>query len=259
MTTPGKLKVEADGRVTGPANIQYNSPFPCVNGDYGSGAMMGVVMHTMVGDLPAVVSWFNNPQAQASAHFGIAQDGEIWQFGPIGQGWCAWAQEAGNSTWYSIEHADHGNPDNPLTDAQIAASAQLLECLSRFAGFPLQESNSPSEKGYGVHYMGGAAWGGHSCPDAPPKHVRSKQRPVIIALAKQIRAGGTVADYTSDGSKNLHEIAAGGHAGSSTVLRLTADKEYPADVAEWLDAVFDGRRAATLPVPKGCRLRVPVA
>jgi hypothetical protein len=96
---------------------------------------------------------------------------------------------AANLEWYGIEHADGGNPDTPLTPAQIAASAQLVELLSRFAGFPLQEANSPSERGYGVHYMGGAGWGRHTCPDLPPRHVRSAQRPLILALAREIRKG----------------------------------------------------------------------
>src|SRR5215475_8852595 len=185
--TAGKLHVHPNGRVDGPASISYNDPFPCVNGNYGSGAMMGVVMHTMVGDLPGTISVFNNPNYQASSHFGIGQDGHIHQFGPIGRSWIAWAQEAGNVKWYAIEHADHGNPDNPLTDAQLTASAQLVECLSAYAGFPLQITNSTDVKGYGVHFMGGAAWGGHTCPDVPPEHVRSAQRTEILARAQAIR------------------------------------------------------------------------
>lgn len=187
MTVPGKLHVGADGKLAGPANISYNDPFPCVNGSWGSGAMMGAVMHTMVGTLTGTIETFNNPAAQVSAHFGINQAGQIWQFGPIGKGWVAWAQAAGNEAWYSIEHADDKNPDIPLTDAQITASAQLVECLSAFAGFPLQVSDSTGVKGYGTHSMGGAAWGGHTCPDLPPQHVRSGQRQAIIALAKEIR------------------------------------------------------------------------
>jgi hypothetical protein len=189
MATPGKLKVGADGRVRGPAVIEYNTPFPTQNGRWGSGTMRGVVMHTMVGSLASCINHFNDPTAQASAHFGIDEHGKIHQFGPIGKGWIAWAQSAGNDEWYSIEHADGGKPATPLTAAQITASAQLLECLSAFAGFPLQEANTPSERGYGVHYMGGQAWGGHSCPDVPPKPVRSLQRPAVIALARVIRAG----------------------------------------------------------------------
>jgi len=187
MSTPGRLQVDtATGHVTGPASITYNDPFPTRNGSYGSGQMMGVVMHTQVGNNPGTVAWFNNPAAQASAHFCIAQDGAIVQMGPIGKGWIAWAQAAGNLGWYSVEHADDGNPANPLTSAQITASAQLLELLSRFAGFPLQISDSPSVKGYGWHGMGGEAWGGHlSCPG----DTRKAQRPQVIALAMAIRQG----------------------------------------------------------------------
>lgn len=180
----GRLTVQADGRVTGPASIKYNDPFPCVNGTWGSGSISGVLMHTMVSELQSAAAWFNNPQAQASAHFGIAQSGEIWQFGPIGKGWIAWHAAAANRTWYGIEHADDGNPANPLTPAQITASAQLVECLSAFAAFPLQVSDSPSVKGFGWHGMGGVAFGDH--PDCPGD-VRKAQRPRIIALAMAIR------------------------------------------------------------------------
>jgi nucleoside phosphorylase len=62
-----------------------------------------------------------------------------------------------------------------------------VELLSRFAGFPLQVTDIVTGTGYGVHSMGGKAWGDHTCPDLPPNHVRSHQRPAIIALAKQIR------------------------------------------------------------------------
>jgi hypothetical protein len=34
--------------------------------------VLGVVMHTMVGNLPGTDSWFMNPSAQVSAHFGIS-------------------------------------------------------------------------------------------------------------------------------------------------------------------------------------------
>jgi hypothetical protein len=192
MTTPGHLEVGAGGRITGHAKIGYNTPFPTKNGSWGSGAMQGVVMHTMVGNLPGTIELFNNPAPggdpgrAVSAHFGIDQQGNIHQFGPIGKGWIAWAEVAGNAAWYSIEHADNGNTRNPLTDAQITASAQLVEVLSRFAGFPLEVTDSVAGRGYGTHVMGGAAWGGHSCPGPGP---RAGQRAEIIALAKAIRAG----------------------------------------------------------------------
>ena len=254
---PGRCHFDSDGKLRGPASVTHNDPFPCVNGAWGSGAMDGVLMHTMVSDLPAADGWFNNPAAQVSAHFGISQLGEIWQWGPVGKGWVAWHAEAANLTYYGIEHADDGNPDNPLTDAQIVASAQVVEALSALAGFPLQEANAPGEKGYGTHYMGGAAYGGHSCPDLPPGHVRSAQRPAIIALAKAIRAGAEPGTYVTSGTESLVEVGKEhGGVGASYILRLTleADREFSPDLAAYLDA---GRLLA--PMPAKIALRVPAS
>jgi len=183
----GRLTVGTDGRITGPAAITYNTPFPCVNGSWGSGAITGVIMHTMVGTQAGTIAWFNNPQAQASAQFGVGFDGAIHQFGPIGQGWIAWHAGAVNATWYGIEHEDDGDPSRPLTDAQLTASAQLTEMLCGFAGIPLQVTNSPANWGLGTHSMGGSAWGGHACPG----DVRAAQRGEVIRRARAIRGGGS--------------------------------------------------------------------
>jgi hypothetical protein len=235
MTTPGKLTVGADGKVTGPVAITHNSPWPCVNGQYeASGdAMSGTVMHTMVGNLPGTVGWFNNKAAQVSAHFGIAQDGSVWQFGPIGQGWCAWAEMQGNSGWYSIEHADDGNTQNPLTPEQIVSSAQILECLSAFAGFPLQVTDSVDVEGYGTHVMGGVAWGGHTCPGPGP---RAAQRAAIVELAREIRnppapAPGAPYRHVADGTLSLGEIAAARATTASHLLAVSAKAYTAADEA----------------------------
>jgi N-acetylmuramoyl-L-alanine amidase len=189
MTIPGRLTVGADGKVTGPATISYNAPFPTANGTPGGGApsMMGVIMHTEVGFEAGTIETFNNPASEASAFFAIGQNGAIWQFGPVGANWMAWAQAAGNPMWYSVEDADRTHPSIPLTDAQVRSFAQLLECLSTFAGFPLQVSDSVDTQGLGWHGMGGVPWGDH--PDCPGG-IRKGQRPAIVALAREIRAGG---------------------------------------------------------------------
>jgi hypothetical protein len=57
-------------------------------------------------------------------------------------------------------------------------------------GWPYQLANRPGERGFGVHYMGGAAWGGHPCPEA----LRAAQRPRILSLA----AGGIPTDQEDD-------------------------------------------------------------
>lgn len=234
MTTPGQLQVDTKtGRITGSAHLTYNSPWPCPNGTYGSGAIMGVLMHTMVGNLPGTVQWFNNRASQVSAHFGIAQDGEIHQFGPIGKGWIAWHAAAANHDWYGIEHADNGAPVNPLTPAQITASAQLVEVLARFAGFPLRVTDSPASKGYGTHVMGGAAWGGHTCPGPGP---RAGQRPAIITLAEEIRtpAPPPAGPYRhlTDGHESAEQIAASRGVSVEYLFEFAARHYTPADMAE---------------------------
>jgi hypothetical protein len=251
----GKLRV-VDGRLKGPASITYNNPWPCPNGQYGMRVphgVMGVVMHTMVGNLPGTTNVFNNAGYQASAHFGIDQNGHIHQYGPV-NGWVAWAEEAGNENWYSIEHADNGDPDNPLTNAQLTASAQVVEALSAFASFPLREANSTTERGYGVHHMGGAAWGGHTCPDQPPRHVRSHQRPEILHRAEAIRQGQhkppppapqpspAPGSLVTDGTVGLAAFASQNGVQASDMLSATADAaasgEYAAGLATYINTVF---------------------
>jgi hypothetical protein len=197
MSTPGRLEIDADGKIRGTAGqvgatIEYNDPWPCKNGTPGgSGAMMGLVLHTEDGYEQGTISWFNNPAAGASAFFAVGQDGAIHQFGPLGKDWMAWAQADGNPHWYSVEDADNTHPSVPLTDAQITAVAQLLEVLSRFAGFPLEVTDSVDKKGLGVHSMGGVPWGDHlECPGP----VRAAQRQVIVDRAKAIRDGEVKAD-----------------------------------------------------------------
>lgn len=244
---PARLRIDASGRLQGAASITYNSPFPCPNGTWGMSVpkgVMGAVMHTMVGNLPGTISVFNNPSFQASAHFGIDQNGHIHQFGPV-NGWIAWAEVDGNANWYSIEHADNGNPDNPLTQAQLDASAQVVEALATYGVFPLQEANSTDQEGYGVHYMGGADWGGHSCPDLPPAHVRSAQRAEILSRAEALRAGtdpAPAATAVTDGTLSLAAIAVHHGTQPAPILRKTAeaaaDGEFAPPLATYVNAVF---------------------
>ena len=259
----GKLTVDtSSGKVVGPANLHYNDPFPTRNGSYGSGAMSGLLMHTMAGNLqPGTVDWFNNPAAQASAHFGVAQDGTVWQFGPVGKGWMAWHAYEANAAWYGCEFADAGNPANPLTQAQITAGAQILECLSAFAGFPLQVSDSPSVRGFGWHGMGGAAFGGHfDCPG----NVRKAQRSQIIALAIAIRqekpltAAPPAREWITAGMSSLASLALQEHCTPAEILPLTAAHgPIPADVSAYVNGVFAGTIDPKTPMPKGLALYLP--
>ncbi|HEY1916485.1 MAG TPA: peptidoglycan recognition family protein [Streptosporangiaceae bacterium] len=255
----GRLSVDASGRLRGAASISYNDPWPCPNGDFGGmqvpQGILGVVMHTMVGNLPGTIAIFNDAHREASAHFGIDQNGHIHQFGPV-NGWKAFAQVAGNASFYSIEHADNANPDTPLTNAQLTASAQIVEALATHGRFPLQESNKTSEEGFGTHFMGGAGWGGHTCPDLPPRSVRSNQRPEILRRAMAIRNGPggqpSSGPVITDGTLALATLAARHGTHPATMLRATAEAtasgEYAPPLATYINTVF---AADTVDMPDG--------
>jgi len=220
---PARLLIDkSSGKIKGltDSGISYATPFPVPNGTPGGGDsnMLGVIMHTEVGYDPNVVREFESPDSHASAFFSISMTGHITQYGPVGRNWMAWAQVAGNPMYYSIEHEDKGNPNIPLSTAQVRACAQVVEMLSRFAGFPLTLANEPGEKGFGVHYMGGAAWGGHTCPDlVPGKGPRSLQRSDILSLAHNIRIHGELVRHVGDGHQTWNQLAA---ARGTTVQHL---------------------------------------
>jgi hypothetical protein len=205
---PGRLHIDKAGKLQGPADITINDPFPTHNGTAGAfGTAQGGVIHTEVGFEHAVIDEFNNPAAQASAFFSIGMDGHIHQYGPLGHDWMAWTQIAGNPHWRGVEHEDKGHPETPMPAAQLAASAQVFEAMSAFDGWPLAPTDDPvGGRGIIFHSDGGVAWGNHDCPGS----VRRAQRPVIIALAKQIRAGDPLpaGRHTADGTGSMAALAA---------------------------------------------------
>ncbi len=251
----GWLHIDSSGRLQGPANITYNSPWPCVNGERGfHEPARGIVMHTEAGFEAGTISVFNQSSFQASAFFSIGRDGHIHQYGPVGQGWAAWTQAGGNFSWIGIEDEDQTNPRIPLAGAQLAAFAQILEACSAHAGFPLQTTEDPGGKGLGWHGMGGAAWGGH--PDCPGD-VRKAQRPEIIRLAEAIRSGPPAplphpVTVTANGTLTLAQVAAAQHSAPATMLSKTAEAapngEFAPALASCVNQVF---AADTAQMPDG--------
>lgn len=144
-------------------------PVPnCTKG--GMRAYYGVVLHIMEGTLWGSDSWFRNPVAQASSHFGVGKDGTIIQW--VDTDDRSWAEAAGNPYWISIEHEGHAG--DSLTDAQIEADGRILAWAHKVHGVQLQSTDSVDGRGLGWHGMGGAAWGGHTgCPGNPIKAQRA--------------------------------------------------------------------------------------
>lgn len=260
VIVPGRLRIDADGRLQGPADITWNDPWPTKDGTPGGfGTAYGGVLHTEVGYEHTVIHEFNDPAAQASAFFSIGEGGHIHQYGPLGRDWMAWTQVDGNPNWRGVEHEDKGSPATPLTRAQLAASAQVFEAMSAFDGWPLQATDDPvNGRGIIFHADGGAAWGGHDCPGK----VRMAQRPAIIDLARQIRAGAQppappplpAGEYRTTGKESLIQVAVAHGTHPSAILRLTenADKVFVPHLAAYIN---NGNLRAAM--PKGIILHVP--
>jgi len=126
----------------------------------GQESVHGLVVHIMEGTLSGSRAWFNNPDSQASSHFGTSRTGELEQW--VDTKDRAWAQAAGNRTWLSIEN--EGKVPQALTDEQVEKNAQVFAWTVRVYGVPYRVAHSPDEQGLGFHRMGGEAWGGHPCP-----------------------------------------------------------------------------------------------
>lgn len=145
----------------------------------GQETVLGLVVHIMDGTFEGSKSWFNNPESDASSHFGTNREGH-------GEQWVdtkdrAWTQGQGNRQWVSIEN--EGNGGDELTDAQITRVAEVLAWLHGVYGVPIQAASGPDGRGLGWHGMGGSAWGGH--PDCPGDRVRA-QFPEILKRAQEM-------------------------------------------------------------------------
>lgn len=151
---------------------------------------LGLILHVQAGD-GELTSWFNNPDAQASSTWWGGKLGGRSQYGnPDTDKF--WAQAAGNPTYHSIE--TEGQPNQPLTAAQIETVAVAYAWGHTRYGWPFRLAEKPGDPGLGWHGMGGKAWGGHTgCPG----DLRKAQRPQILARAQQI-AGDTTTPQEDD-------------------------------------------------------------
>ncbi len=139
-----------------------------ISHNFNTGGMIrpihGLVLHIEQGTEAGTFSWFNQSQAQSSAHFGNPKHGDLEQFVDIDN--VAWAQVAGNHAWISVEN--EGKSGDSLTASQISKLGDLLGWLHWYEDVPLQLADNPAGFGLGYHAMGGQAWGGHlQCPGKP--------------------------------------------------------------------------------------------
>lgn len=127
-----------------------------------------IVLHTMVGTEAAARARFENPQAQASSHYGVCLNGSIVQY--VKEADAAWTNgtfadnPGSNLDSITIEHEDDGNFNGPRTPELYEASAQLLADIHRRRGIPLVHRKA----GGGVlgHHECGPTGIATGCPDS---------------------------------------------------------------------------------------------
>lgn len=95
-----------------------------------------VVVHTAQGSYTGTVSWFQNPQVRASAHYVVSSGGAVTQM--VENQHTAW--HAGNWEYnersIGIEHEGYVDQPSYLTEAMYAASANLTRWLCDRYGIP---------------------------------------------------------------------------------------------------------------------------
>ncbi len=106
---------------------------------------------------------FNNPNQNASAHFGVNKDGEVWQF--VDTSNRAWSVDGDtiDGAWASIENI--AVPGDELTAEQLDVCANLLKWLNREHSVPMTVARTKGAQGLGYHSLFGK---GHpACPGDP--------------------------------------------------------------------------------------------
>lgn len=99
-----------------------------------------VVIHITDGgaNINGTIGWFQNPDANVSAHYVIGQDGEVVQM--VRHADVAWHARSANGTSIGIEHVANTRGLNP-TPAQMCASAALVTWLCDQYGIPVDRTH----------------------------------------------------------------------------------------------------------------------
>ncbi len=104
----------------------------------GASEINWIIIHTAQGSASSAVNWFQNPDANVSAHFTTAEDGYLYQsLSEINIGWHA-GNGSYNDTSVGIENG--GYVSEPYPDAQYQKTADLVAYLCEQYGIPKQRA-----------------------------------------------------------------------------------------------------------------------
>ncbi|MFC4549447.1 MULTISPECIES: N-acetylmuramoyl-L-alanine amidase [Halorussus] len=108
--------------------------------DRGAGYIDWIVIHTVQGSAQSAVNWFQDPDADVSAHYTVAQDGYRYQ--SVSDINIAWHAGGSNYNTYSVGIEHGGYVSGTYEDAQYRASAKLASWLCDQYGVPKQHPSS---------------------------------------------------------------------------------------------------------------------
>lgn len=145
-----------------------------------------------------------------SAHFWIRRDGRVWQH--VDTSRQAWHGMNHNQSSIGVETEGCGAPphNEPLTNAQLNAFANLMRWANQAHGIPLQLSEAVGQRGLNYHNARGFS-GSTACPCA----VRRNARPEILRRARgnnppggSMQLPARVTRFEANGRESINQVAA---------------------------------------------------
>jgi hypothetical protein len=107
----------------------------------GRSAISKIVIHIAEGSVSSAVNWFKNPDANASAHYIVGDEGRVVQC--VRDENIAWhaANWTYNKRSIGIEHGGYASNSKAWTDAKYRASAKLAAYCCRKYGIPVDNNH----------------------------------------------------------------------------------------------------------------------
>ena len=136
--------------------IEWHGPVPNKNSGRNGVTVDRIVLHTMITSIEGADATFHGTARPVSAHYGVAQDGRVWQW--VSEADTAW--QAGdfdfNLRSIGIEHEDFGDYNGVRPDLLYATSAALVRDICTRRGIPIDRE----------HIVDHRSVSATACPDA---------------------------------------------------------------------------------------------
>lgn len=150
------------------------------------GAMVGMVLHHIVGSVESADTRFRTPGSGASAHFGVTFEGVVFQWVAVGDAaFHACQANYEGQVGVETESPAAGDVWAPLTWEQVASCANIARWLHAEHNMVLRVADPEDRRGVGYHSMcpgvcsAPHAWGQTGCPGA----AVVAQRQTVVDLA----------------------------------------------------------------------------